>query len=132
LIRQARIAEPIPPQVKEEAAVQRFVILEHDHPQLHWDLMLETGGVLRTWRLLAPPEEGCAVAAEASFDHRLAYLDYEGPVSGNRGHVRRWDHGTYQIEDEQTDRLCLLMDGQRLHGRVVLENSPDGWRFSRR
>ena len=33
----------------------RFVILEHDYPELHWDLMLETAGALRTWRLLRPP-----------------------------------------------------------------------------
>ena len=25
----------------------RYVILEHDHPVLHWDLMLEAGGVLQ-------------------------------------------------------------------------------------
>src|SRR5205807_395991 len=41
----------------------RFVILEHDHPELHWDLMLEAGPVLRTWRLAAPPQPGRAVAA---------------------------------------------------------------------
>ena len=26
----------------------RFVILEHDYPQRHWDLMLEGDGVLAT------------------------------------------------------------------------------------
>jgi hypothetical protein len=67
----------------------RFVILEHDHPELHWDFMLEAGAVLRTWRLAAPPALGQVVAAAASFDHRLLYLDYEGPVSGGRGTVRR-------------------------------------------
>ena len=34
----------------------RFVILEHDLAELHWDFMLEAGGVLRTWRFAAPPE----------------------------------------------------------------------------
>src|SRR5206468_490246 len=57
----------------------RFVILEHDHPTRHWDLMLEARGVLRTWRLSAPPKAGVAIAATASFDHRAIYLDYEGP-----------------------------------------------------
>ena len=32
----------------------RFVILEHDHPSLHWDFILEVGEVLWTWRLSAP------------------------------------------------------------------------------
>ncbi len=29
----------------------RFVILEHQWNGVHWDLMLEQGGVLRTWAL---------------------------------------------------------------------------------
>ena len=28
--------------------VPRFVILEHDYPELHWDFMLEAGAVLKT------------------------------------------------------------------------------------
>src|SRR5437764_23550 len=107
----------------------RFVILEHDHPRLHWDLMLEAGEVLRTWRLLAAPEGSSAVAAEPSFAHRLLYLDYEGPVSGDRGQVHRWDHGSYVMEHEQPDRLYLLLDGVRLRGRVVLEETASGWLF---
>ncbi len=74
----------------------RFVILEHDYPHLHWDLMLEDGDVLRTWRLSAPPEPGVGVDAEPSFDHRLIYLDYEGPISDGRGNVKRHDKGTFE------------------------------------
>ena len=106
---------------QETAFMPRFVILEHDHPALHWDLMLESGDVLRTWRLVAPPTAIGEVAAEASFDHRLIYLDYEGPVSGNRGTVCRWDHGVYHIEVEQKDRLVLWIDGSKLSGQVILE-----------
>ncbi len=107
----------------------RFVILEHDHPHLHWDLMLEHGEVLRTWRLAEPPKDTGEVAAEASFDHRLFYLDYEGPVSGNRGTVRRWDHGVYRVENAQTDRLVLRFEGSRLHGQVLLERQGEKWTF---
>lgn len=77
----------------------RYVILTHDHPFLHWDFMLEAGGVLRTWRLLDEPAAGRTGRAEALADHRVAYLDYEGPVSGGRGSVARWDHGTYDVPD---------------------------------
>src|SRR4051794_8490712 len=58
-----------------EVDMPRFVILEHDHPVLHWDFMLEVGDVLRTWRLAAPPAAGMTVPAEPSFDHRKLYLD---------------------------------------------------------
>ncbi len=106
----------------------RFVILEHDHPELHWDLMLEAGDVLRTWRLAAPPWPGERVRAEASFDHRTRYLDYEGPVSGNRGTVTAWDRGTFEAEagalDPKAPRITFHMAGERARGFATLE--PDG------
>jgi hypothetical protein len=107
----------------------RFVILEHDHPQLHWDLMLEAGDVLRTWRLHAPPESGRIVAATPSFDHRLAYLDYEGPVSGGRGTVKRWDAGSFAPESETEAELVVQLHGRRLAGRGVLARAGEEWSF---
>src|SRR5262249_37315334 len=100
--------------------VPRFVILEHDHPSLHWDLMLESGDVLRTWRLAAPPEAGRAVAAEKIFDHRPIYLDYEGPVGGDRGRVLRWDAGTYEDLAAPGGTLEFEIHGARVRGRAVL------------
>ena len=99
----------------------RFVVLEHDHPELHWDLMLEGNGVLRTWRLTAPPEAGRAVRAAASFDHRLFYLDHEGPVSGGRGSVKRWDSGTFALEGDSSEQLVVYFEGGRLRGRRCLQ-----------
>jgi hypothetical protein len=111
----------------------RYVILEHDHPFLHWDLMLESGSALRTWRLLAQPRSGQTIPAEAIFDHRLAYLDYEGPVSGGRGRVKRWDWGTYRQETPgsvEGEGLRLTLQGNVLQGSAVLEQSADGqWSF---
>src|SRR4051794_31238897 len=107
----------------------RFVILEHDHPHLHWDLMLEAGPVLRTWRLAEPPQPGRAVAAEPIADHRRLYLDYEGPVSGDRGRVKRWDWGTYEGDlleaAHAATTIELDFNGQRLLGRALL-GCPDG------
>ena len=111
----------------------RFVILEHDHPVLHWDLMLEAGDVLQTWRLAAPPAESPAVAATALDDHRRIYLDYEGPVSGNRGKVRRWDAGNFTEEAGSTPLARLLcFHGARLTGcwRLEREDAPH-WHFGR-
>jgi hypothetical protein len=103
----------------------RYVILEHDHPHLHWDLMLEAGGVLRTWRLAAPPRHGDTVTAESSFDHRPVYLDYEGPVGGGRGRVVRWDAGTFTWE-EQGNPLVFWVEGGRLRGKAILARTPSG------
>ncbi len=108
----------------------RFVILEHDHPVLHWDFMLEAGDVLRTWRLEAPPTAGSMVRAAPLGDHRKLYLDYEGPVSGNRGSVKRWDHGTFTGRTEEGGRISVELSGERCRGMVLLERSPAGeWSF---
>jgi hypothetical protein len=109
----------------------RFVVLEHDYPERHWDFMLEADDVLRTWRLAAPPQHGTPVAAEASFDHRLMYLDYEGPVSGNRGQVVAWDRGTYLADAGGTvDYVKVRLHGQRLNGKVSLQRATSGeWIF---
>ena len=107
----------------------RFVVLEHDHPHLHWDLMLERGGALWTWRLPRLPEAGTPLDADRLADHRLAYLDYEGPVSGGRGNVTRWDGGSFEWLEDAEDRKVVRLRGGRLDGTFRLERSAAGeWR----
>jgi hypothetical protein len=108
----------------------RFVILEHDYPELHWDLMLEAGARLRTWRLAEAPRGDAAIPALALADHRVMYLDYEGPVSGGRGTVRRWESGTFRAEGDAEDEMKLMMEGSRRKGEVILRRlSGDLWQF---
>jgi DNA polymerase Ligase (LigD) len=109
----------------------RFVVLTHDHPLLHWDFMLEQGGKLRTWRLAHAPDAGGPIEAEALVDHRLAYFDYEGPVSGGRGHVTRWDRGEYETVKSSPTRVVMRLAGERLCGEAVLEQSEASanWTF---
>jgi DNA polymerase Ligase (LigD) len=113
----------------------RFVVLEHDHPELHWDLMLETGGALRTWRLARPPEApGAVIDAVALPDHRLHYLDYEGPVSHGRGVVQRWDAGEYEDAlPEGADIVCVRLYGSRVRGLIWMRRAgEDRWTFELR
>lgn len=98
----------------------RFVVLEHDWPTLHWDFLLEAGPVLRAWRLREEPGAGRIVPAEGNADHRRLYLDYEGPVAGNRGTVRRWDAGEFDWLNDEPDRVDVELRGTRLRGRAVL------------
>src|SRR5580704_5050456 len=99
----------------------RFVILEHDWPATHWDFLLEAGPVLRSWRLLSEPADGKEVIVEANTQHRLFYLDYEGPVSGERGMVRRWDAGTFDWLVDESDRIVVELHGERLVGCCEIE-----------
>lgn len=118
--------------------MHRYVILKHDHPELHWDLMLEEGNVLKTWRLPEPPEIDPAsddssldLVAEELPDHRLVYLEYEGPVSGDRGEVSRWDRGSFTLLERKDDLYVALMTGEELAGRVTLKKKDQEpiWSF---
>lgn len=86
----------------------------------HWDLMFEQTGYLFTLRLDCLPvwdntvedaahpgkggegrsfttsTRGFTLAARRLPNHRKKYLNYEGPISGNRGHVSRVSAGTFQ------------------------------------
>ena len=104
----------------------RFAILTHDHPSLHWDLLLENGASCRTWRLLKAPDTPGSISAEAIADHRLMYLDYEGPVSGDRGTVTQWDAGTFEWLANGDDLVEVRLVGRKLTGLVRLTRTSSG------
>ncbi len=111
----------------------RYVILEHDHLVLHWDFMLEAGELLRTWRLAAQPDPDRTILAEPLGDHRRLYLDYEGPVSGGRGCVTRWDAGTFVWVAGEAERVVVQLAGGRCHGTALLQRAGTGkWQFTLR
>ena len=89
----------------------------------HWDFMLEVDDGLATWEISEPIEENKLLAATRLADHRKHYLDYEGPVSGNRGEVARWDFGEYQTISRHEIGWTVELYGQRLKGRVSLSLS---------
>ena len=98
----------------------RFVILTHDWPLAHWDFLAESVGALRAWRLLAEPTAGEDIPAEPNFDHRRFYLDYEGPLSGDRGSVSQWDTGSCEWIADEPDRVEIEIRGSKLAGRAVI------------
>jgi hypothetical protein len=99
----------------------RYVILQHETTGgQHFDFMLEMRGTLKTWSISQPPLQGVEMNAEPLPDHRLAYLDYEGPISGDRGSVIRWDRGTYEAECQSETELIVRLKGEKLVGKAKL------------
>lgn len=95
-------------------AARRFVVLRHEkQDDVHWDLMLETDDILATWAISPPPRlDAFRCAAVRLPDHRRHYLDYEGPISDDRGSVRRIDAGTFETTAPGRFRLRgSLLDG---------------------
>ncbi|MDP6443555.1 MAG: DNA polymerase ligase N-terminal domain-containing protein [Pirellulaceae bacterium] len=103
-----------------------FVILRHETPAesprpSHWDLMLEVGHALRTWAIDEIPGPA-PVAADRLPDHRLAYLDYEGAISNNRGVVTRWDRGVYTTIAAEEGVWRVRLCGSQLCGELVIDD----------
>lgn len=79
----------------------RTTVLKHTLPDGSWhvDWLIEVDETPRprvpTFRLSDRPDQAglTAFAAERLPDHRRLYLDYEGPVSGGRGHVEQLSTG---------------------------------------
>ncbi len=81
------------------------------------------GPTLPTWALERPPDDKAAQIAIRLADHRLAYLDYEGPLTSDRGHVERWDRGICSVLSLTEDCWQLHFQGERLTGAVSLMRS---------
>jgi hypothetical protein len=109
----------------------RFVVLRHETSDgTHFDFMVEAGAVLKTWALAEPPRPGVEIEAAPLADHRLAYLDYEGPISGDRGSVMRWDCGQCTVERQTAAQWVLDLDGGKLHGTLTVcctAEEPSKW-----
>ncbi len=101
----------------------RYVVLRHEGvANPHFDLMFETspGSPLATWRAMEwPIKNGSPM--EYLADHRNAYLNYEGPISNNRGHVQRVMAGTHNVIEASAESLVIqIVDGPSI--RLFLGN----------
>jgi bifunctional non-homologous end joining protein LigD len=102
-----------------------YVIQEHNARRLHWDLRLESGGVLKSWAVPkgipeAPKVRHLAVETE---DHPYEYASFEGTIPKGQygaGTVKIWDKGHYQPKVWEPDKIEVILDGERLHGNYVL------------
>ena len=103
----------------------RFTISHHTGAKEgdHFDLLLEQGETLRTFRLKAA-EFQAPQAAVPIPDHRKLYLDYEGPISGGRGRVRVVETGTYETDEWSEDRIQVALFGRRIRTRLRLTRAP--------
>lgn len=101
----------------------RYVVLHHQmgasdkirDTDSHFDWMFDRGDALWTWATDQYPELTSTGPLEAVrlADHRRAYLDYEGLVSGNRGKVSRVESGEFETIHETEDGFQFRVTGER-------------------
>ncbi|HTV48756.1 MAG TPA: hypothetical protein VMG59_09975 [Phycisphaerae bacterium] len=108
----------------------RYAILRHSRQQdVHWDLLLELPerALLATWQMHTDPA-GWNGSSKGEFsttvralpDHRRIYLEYEGPISGDRGQVTRVEEGQFQLLEIMENKLVMELSGKSFHGRIEL------------
>ena len=116
-----------------KSAAKQFVVQEHSRDgNVHWDLMLESGNILRTWRLDTPPGNigDEPVTATKIFDHDLKFLTYEGPVNKGLGSVHIVDKGTLEILEENEKIIRLQFKGKILSDNFMLERTEsEQWKL---
>ena len=102
-----------------------FMIHQHHARRLHFDLRLEFMNgktpVLASWAVpknlpLKPGKPHLAVHVE---DHPFEYGSFSGSIpQGNygAGEVRIFDHGSFEVLEQEPGKLTFRLDGERMKG----------------
>ena len=118
--------------------MNKWVLLEHkvyfaNSVDIHYDFLVENGIDCLTWKFLKLP-----ILNQASIEiykqpnHRLVWLSrIEHELSGDRGLVKRIDHGILKnVSDKLDSQYCrFILDGALLYG--LLEISGNSCRLSK-
>ena len=102
-----------------------FVIKEHWARSHHFDFRLEKDGVFKSWAVPKglPEKPGFKRLAIQVEDHSLELGQFhEASPDGEseRGRIKVWDHGTYELEIWTADRITFTLHGFRVSGQFSL------------
>ena len=117
--------------------MKKWALLEHkvyftNSFNIHYDFLVENGIDCLTWKFLKLPilnKDSIEIFKQPN--HRLVWLsrnEYE--LSGNRGFVKRIDHGIFKnVSDKKNSEYCrFILDGKLLYG--LFEISGNSCRLS--
>jgi bifunctional non-homologous end joining protein LigD len=119
-------------------AARVYVIQKHRAAHLHYDLRLESCGVLKSWAVpkgpsLDPADRRLAIAVE---DHPLDYAGFEGTIPVGEygaGSVIVWDRGTFRPQGDasfeamlEAGAVKILVAGEKLAGGFALVRTRFG------
>jgi len=100
---------------------------------IHYDYLVENEIDCLTWKFLKLPLlNQASIEIFKQPNHRLVWLSrVEHALSGNRGFVKRIDHGIYKNLSNNLDSECFrfILDGQLLYG--LFEISGNSCRLSK-
>ena len=105
--------------------MDKWVLLKHEvynskSKDIHFDFLVENGIDCLTWKFLKLPFlNQASVEISKQPNHRLIWLSrIEHELSGNRGFVKRIDHGRFKnLSDKlDSDGFRFILDGELLYG----------------
>ena len=123
---------------KKKLNIPRPYYMIHKHTtkkRVHYDLRLESEGVLKSWAIPKQPSSDVrtkrlAIQVE---DHALEYGTWHGIIpEGNygAGSVEIWDHGSYETIEQSMNKWVINIKGRKLKGIFCLIKFKDkNWLF---
>ena len=118
--------------------MNKWVLLEHkvysgDSLNIHYDFLVENGEDCLTWKFSKIPLlNQTSIEIFKQPNHRLVWLSREEhELSGNRGFVKRIDHGIFKNVSDKLDSeyYRFILDGELLYG--LFEISGNSCRLSK-
>lgn len=108
-----------------------YVIQKHAARNLHYDLRLEMGGVLKSWALPKEPPKtkGTKRLAIMTEDHPIGYEKFHGTIPEGEyggGGVEIWDKGYYELKIKDKKKIEFTIHGKKLKGMYVLVKTNFG------
>jgi len=118
--------------------MNKWVLLEHkvysaNSFDIHFDFLVENGKDCLTWKFLKLPLlNQASIEIFKQPNHRLVWLSRtEHALSGNRGFVKRIDHGIFKNVSKEGDseNYRFILNGELLSG--LFEISANSCRLSK-
>ena len=118
--------------------MNKWVLLEHkvysaNSLDIHYDFLVENGIDCLTWKFFKLPLlNQASIEILKQPNHRIVWLSRsEHELSGNRGFVKRIDHGIFKNVSNKLHSDCFrfILDGELLYG--LFEISGNSCRLSK-
>jgi bifunctional non-homologous end joining protein LigD len=128
---------PEPRSLPPSSSGKAFVVHRHHASRLHYDLRLESNGVLRSWAVPKglPPRPGIRRLAVSVEDHPLEYVHFEGVIpKGEYGGGTMWKfaQGRHEITKQKKDGFYFRLSSPELTGEFRIHHTKDNqWLLER-
>jgi bifunctional non-homologous end joining protein LigD len=117
------------------SGTNRFIIHKHHTSHPHYDLIIDTGGILKSWVI---PKSLPTVTKEKRLaiqdkDMESGIIHTKGVINDayGVGEAEIWDSGSYELREKRNSKIVFETQGSKFYGRFVLL-LPSWGKFSKK